>query len=202
MTLTLRRFHGEGREDAAFRSTWFLEGTLHLLPALSPCLPSCLLSSTLLSRPPRKRLPSASQQTKLLFWKLLQLLRGLGPAKISFLYFFKSKDSGDGTRLISPGLGLPGRWRDSATQGVIHSINTRLLGSPGLEGSGLESKALPEGLSCTRRDHAPPHAKRGCQHFGGRLPGCPWGTNIGAEVLLAGGRKELRTGFLNLLLVV
>lgn len=113
VTPTLRCFHGEEREDAALRSTWLLESPLHLL---SPFPPACLPAFSpphCFPGPQGRGCPQPSQQTKLLLCKLLQHLRRLGPKEVSFLCLLEAKDSGDGARLISPGLWLPGRWRDS-----------------------------------------------------------------------------------------
>lgn len=89
--------------------------------ALSTCSPPFLLPAFLPSHlhaafqalKEEAACPQPSQQTKLLLCKPLQLLRRLGPKEVSFLCLLEAKDSGDGARLISPGLWLPGRWRDS-----------------------------------------------------------------------------------------
>lgn len=66
---------------------------------------------------------------------------------------------------------------DTLQHRVSFTPSTCLLGSPGSEGSGLQNKALPEGLFCTRRDSCPSPCKKGLPALLGNtswaVPGAP-----------------------------
>lgn len=74
----------EMREKTLLHTSQLLEGLPTRVPLLlPPPAPSCLLSAMLAPRSSRKRPPLTFPATQALPWKLLQLLRGLGPTELA-----------------------------------------------------------------------------------------------------------------------
>lgn len=112
----MRGFCGDDREDAATKR---VDPRKASLPARPLPLPSFLPS---LLHVCSQALKVEGQQARLLLWKLLSLLRGLGPAEAGGFSLLELEDCGDWS-------GHPGRWGDCpATQRVLDVALDRCVG--------------------------------------------------------------------------